>query len=462
MNNLLETTETTVVTQKIVSYKIETLEKKMASFAKRAAKLNVAPLTLKILGTEIVEIIAGIDVEGNSIVRKVEYTTVEITGETPKIAGYTFAATVETVEGTDSNIIHRIPGCELEAPVCYRTSGKICEHCNKRRNRTDTYLVRNDYTEEWSQVGKTCLVDFLGEDVSAFLSRLSWWDTLALFSEEEVDFGKVETIYARSTFLAAVAYFIRTAGWISRSKAHESVMPLDATADDALWLLSPSFTNDERESKDKHREKMTSADSAVAVSTLSWVREGWGAEDVNLRKEYEHNCVVALEAGDAYDVVTQRGAGLVASTVFCYLRAVKRLAEAKADAAGSLNEHFGKVGGGDEAGVFKSGKRKGETKFTKGYSLTLTIVSIFEKIDEYGEYPTTFIHKMRDGDGRTFTWFGSRHIEIDETGDGTYYCAVGDTFTATFALKAHKEFKGKLETIVNRPRKETLVSKQDA
>lgn len=471
MNNLLDATETTTVTYKIPSFRMDELTRKLASLAKRAIKLNVSGLTGKVVGTEVKKIDVGTDDTGKPVYRECEYTLVEVAGESPKIAGYTFAATVETVDGTDSNIIHSIPGCNLEAPVCYRASGKICEHCNKSRNRNDTYLVRNDFTEEWFQVGKNCLKDFLGEDVSAFMARLSWWTTLGLFSEinpdDLLEGGRYTPLHYRDTFLAAVAYFVRTAGWVGRAKAKESGEALTATADDALWLISPSFNHKERAAKDKLREKMTQKDTEVAEKTLAWVRENWAVTLVADRKEYEHNVVVAIESGDEYNVVSDRTAGLVGSAVFCYLRDMRQLEERKAEDAGRLNEHFGEVGGGDEVGVYKSGKRKGETKFAKGYSLTLTIVSIREKVDPYGEYPTTFIHKMRDESGRTFTWFGSRHIEIeilDAKGeyDDTYHCCAGDTFTATFAVKAHNEFKGRLETIVNRPRKETLVSKKDA
>jgi len=436
----------------------EAAQKKLSALRRRATKLGVNGLTYEVKGEEVRKMDTGkYDLDGRPVKVEVLYVLVEVTGDAPVIAGYTFAATIEHTE--EGNVIRSVPGSDLEAPTCYRTASRVCEHCNKIRSRKDTYLVRNDETQEWFQVGKTCLRDFLGEDVDAFLGRLSWWGTLETFGSLDPDEmgwgeGRCEPLYSRLDFLLACAILVRTEGWMSRTRAREAegLSSVPATADEALWLLSPSFSQGEKRDKAKVWDKMIEADVETAKKTVAWVEAEWASKDVTARSEYEHNVVVSLAANQGR--VTRKSAGLVGSAISCYLRAMDRLEIAKAEAKSSLNEHFGEVGGGDRDGEYKRGAKKGEPKFKKGYDLTLSVVSIFEKVDEWGEYPTTFIHKMRDAAGRTFTWFGSRRIY----GENGTVAERGDTFSATWNVKAHNEFKGRLETIINRPRNEKIVA----
>jgi hypothetical protein len=435
--------------------------KKLESLTRRAKKLGVNGLTYEVKGEEVREVKTGkYTLEGRPITVEILYVLVDVTGDAPVIAGYTFAATVEHTE--EGNVLRKVPGCEIDAPLSYRTASRKCEHCNKIRSRKDTYLVLNNETGEWKQVGKSCLRDFLGENVDSFLSRLSWWDTVGSFGDLDPDEfgwgeGRCEPLYSRLDFLKACAILVRTEGWLSRTRARETegFTSTSATADSALWLLSPSFTDGEKKAKNKIWDKQIPADWETAKKTVAWVESEWASKDVGARSEYEHNVVVSLAAN--HGRVTRKSAGLVGSAISCYLRAMDRLEIAKAEAENSLNEHFGEIGGGDKIGEYKRGAKKGQPKFQKGYDLTLRIVSIFEKVDEWGERPTVFIHKLKDAEGRTFTWFGSRRI-YDENHT---VAERGDSFSATWNVKAHNEFKGRLETIINRPRNEKIVTVSD-
>lgn len=453
--------ETTTIETEIPTYNLDALESKLEQIAKRARKLGQSPLTMKVVGTEVRDCTVGVDYLQRPIVAKVSYTRVEVTGEQPKIAGYTFAATVEHTDA--GNIIKSVPGADVEAPASFRETGRICEHCNKIRDRKDTYLLRNDETGDWKQVGKTCLQDYLGCDVEAFLARLSWWGILDRFgdlNEEDIGWGgghKYEPYYSRREFLRAVSIFVRTEGWVSRTKARESCDTMEATADSALWLIGPARNRDDLRAQEKIWAKGSSTDVENVQKTLEWIASEWAAKDVADRSEYEHNVVVAVQAGEEHDVVTRKTAGLVGSALFCYFRAVEAKLEAERD-QDSLNEHFGEIGGGDEIGVYTRGKNKGQKKFRKGYELTLTISSIFEKVDPF-DGMATYIHKLRDADGRTFTWFGSRYLATPEGDEGNLRPAQrGDTVKAVWSVKAHNTFKGTNETIINRPRNEELIS----
>lgn len=462
--------ETTTETYEIVEDRFEECKERIERLNKRARKLGVPGLTYEVTGRFVKDVDTGReDWKLDPIVLKVPFVTVEVTGATPKIAGYTFAATIEHTKA--GNILHSVPGAGLEAPARFRETGRVCEHCGYVRDRKDTYLVFHHESQTWKQVGKTCLKDYLGEDVDAFLNRLGWWNEIALFGEVDPDewgWGgghRCEPLYHRSEFLRAVAILVRTEGWVSRTKARASNEMLTATADRALWLLSPSVNRDDANDKHKVWSKSTPEDAETAQKTLEFVRTEWLGKPVQERSEYEHNVAAAIADGDEEDTVSRRQAGLVGSAVFCYYRAVEKEIERKEEEKNLLNEHFGEVGGGDEIGVYTRGAKKGQPKFRKGYELTLTILAIIDRVDEFDGF-TTYIHKMRDADGRTFTWFGSRHLETDERPEGDEGfrplrpAERGDTVKAVWNVKAHNEFKGRKETIVNRPRKEELVAKR--
>lgn len=87
---------------------------------------------------------------------------VTLTGSAPSYKGWSFIAVIEPAPA--GVVIHTAPSVE-EIPAEGITPG-LCEHCGLPRHRKYTYLVRSEDTGEVKQVGKTCIKDFLGWDVS--------------------------------------------------------------------------------------------------------------------------------------------------------------------------------------------------------------------------------------------------------------------------------------------------------
>ncbi len=58
---------------------------------------------------------------------------------------------------------------ELQQLGAYRESEPCCEHCNTKRRRKDTFVVRHAETGETRQIGSSCLEDFTGIDPSKVL-----------------------------------------------------------------------------------------------------------------------------------------------------------------------------------------------------------------------------------------------------------------------------------------------------
>ena len=102
------------------------------------------------------------------------FVLVEAEG-TAVINDWEFVAELEHTE--KGNIITGVAG--IEVPERYYTTTPVCEHCNSKRYRKNTYIVRNKTTGEFKQVGKSCLKDFThGMSAEAVTQYMSLFDTL--------------------------------------------------------------------------------------------------------------------------------------------------------------------------------------------------------------------------------------------------------------------------------------------
>lgn len=78
-----------------------------------------------------------------------------------EVPGWEFIGTIE--HASPQNII-RTNRDDVQIPGRYWTCDPECEHCHKIRDRKDTYLVRNTETNEFKQVGRSCLKAYTGLD----------------------------------------------------------------------------------------------------------------------------------------------------------------------------------------------------------------------------------------------------------------------------------------------------------
>lgn len=86
-----------------------------------------------------------------------------------KVGDYEIVAELE--HHSIGNIIRQI-NMDYEVPNQYKTCEPICEHCNKIRNRANTFLLV-DKNNNFKQVGKTCLNDYTGIDTLSILNKVS-------------------------------------------------------------------------------------------------------------------------------------------------------------------------------------------------------------------------------------------------------------------------------------------------
>lgn len=394
---------------KIPAANVEQLQAKLAELAKRQAKIakkgqinDMTPISL-VIGEKVVEPSKNLKTPPRV------YYMCEVTGLAPKLAGWMFIATLQHEEG--GTILRIVPTADVAegALKAYRESKPACDHCKVNRKRNDTFVVRSD-SGEVKQVGRNCLADFLGVHSPEYHARLAELLAAAGNAAEEYEGGgggssaPVEDLAA---FLAYAACAIRLEGWMSRTKARMNPDGPRATADAAWSWMHPTPLM-------KNVPQPEEQDYKLANEALAWTDNKLSESD-NL-SDYEHNLRVAVVG----DIVTHRLAGITASLIGYYERAMGKAIMAKqAVAAG----HVGTVG-------------------VRG-DFVLTLAQVFS-LD--GQFGTTHIHRFVSPEGAIVVWkTGTVKLEVGE------YVVKG-------TVKKHSDYKGTPQTELTRCKAEKIAS----
>jgi hypothetical protein len=361
----------------------------------------------------------------------VKFNEVEVTGIAPVLAGWQFVATIqhEQVEKAWSNVIRTVPGTtkEVEAGAFerYFHSAPLCEHCNKIRNRVDTYIVYDAEADAYRQVGSGCLRDFLGHRSPAAIAGYieALWDMEDIETEEQErwrggGYPRPEAYIDTEWYLSHVAAMIRTHGWWSKGQAEargETPTSFDAMSNlhkQQMWngKGKPDF------------EVPTAVDVKTAQDTLTYVREVLAA---NPQPGFESNLVTAC----SNKRTNMRNTGIVAAAISSWKRAVAKKVQQETEArnAAAANggrglEHVGTVG--------------------KRLEVEVTIVRIIEHESDWG---VSNIHIMTDTSGNKLVWFASGGRSLGGAEQGW-------TGVITGTVKAHGTDRrsGQPETVLTR------------
>ncbi len=406
---------------------LQMLEAAISKLNRRAAKLGVEPVTLSITGREEEvwytdptnpaagripeERVKRLSLEG---LRRVvlAFLTVTVSGETPKLAGWTFLATLDHTAETGV-ILRTVPGETV--PESYRTAPATCDHCHLTRRRHQTFILRHDDGRH-TQVGRQCLTDFLGGQTPENLAERATWlgligDALRGAEEWSDGFGGGESRWLVEDVLASASASITKHGWVSRKAAAERGSYATADRLASIFTARSLLREDER-------IDVTAADVELAARTVEW------AHGLSLRatlSDYEHNVHVLL-TGTSLRV---KDFGVAASAVAAYQREVGQAAQREHERATSA--YFGEVG--------------------KRAEYTLTIVN---RVDIPGDWGTTRLYIMVDPAGNRAKTFASRLLWKELPGGGTEGAELGDTWRVKATVKAHEEYKGVAYTNLSR------------
>ena len=323
-----------------------------------------------------------------------------------KLNDWRFVASIEHT--ANGNIINRA-AFDIEVPERFYTSKPFCEHCGTSRVRKDTYIVMNEVTGEFKQVGKSCLADFThGLSASTIAQYYSWFEEVV--KGEAVDFGSGYTqYYETAKLLPYYAETVRKFGYAKTTSGE------DSTASRGLafyMLLEKGYAPYEEARKNLQNDidqVSFNANSPEAVSdteaALAWLDEQDGSSN------YIHN----LKTVCSLEYVTRKHLGIVASLFATWKREAPK-AEAK-KAQKELSRYVGNVG----------------QKFT----FKVNSFELLTSWDTY--YGVTYLYKMIDEAGNVLIWKSSKRVEDPDA-----------VKMVTGTVKAHAEFNTVQQTELTR------------
>ncbi len=399
------------------------LDKKFKRMSKIAREVGADPPTYEILRSIYSKhmvpntISPRLDDEWDGTFDKFNY--IRIHGEPPKLAGWSFIATLTHTK--DGNLLNKVPGIVEDLPEKYRTAGAKCDYCSLSRKRSDSFIVRKDKTGEYSQVGRNCLAKFLGysnpERVASYATMLAGIAD-AIGDEEEKLFssGGRSDYRGLEDFLTMVAAVVREKGWISKAKAQEREGLVATVHDVQEQLLPPTG----REAKYFVKITPTEADKEKAKEVITFARSDKLITDT----DYKHNLKVST-AGEYFHI---KAAGIVASLIAFQDR----------DKEWELEQVRRKEEAEERKKARQAEYQSSEYVGAVGDRITVTVKVIFHK-EIGGEFGITHLYKMRDGDGNAFTWFSSNDV-LEE---GKHYALTG-------TVKKHETYEGVKQTIITR------------
>lgn len=350
------------------------------------------------------------------------YVVVEADG-LAVVNGWEFVASVEHTEKGNifSSALH-----DVEIPKRYRNSAPFCEHCNSARRRKNTFIVRNTETNEFKQVGKSCLCDFTHGMSAEFASWLA--SMREIFEEAQsapVEYARDFDYFNTSDVLAYCAETVRCYGFTKTRDEFGEYVP-NSTRDRATDFLLAVTRGDRMSDKkrEKLREEMKRVNfNAESEETRATVRDA--LQWLNEQKEesdYMHN----LKTVCALDCVKWHHFGLIASLFPVYRRAMERAEEqARRDKE-------------------REAERCSEWQGEQGERITVNvksceIVTSWENCFNGYSCTATFLYKFADADGNIFLWKTQKYIDEDDK----IARLVG-------TVKAHDEFRGVKQTHLTR------------
>jgi hypothetical protein len=398
--------DTTTDTIRIPAHMLATVKaavvKAQTKIERAAARAGqTAPAAPVLTASAMFTVRADDSVEGTRFIQVIDIT---VTYARPCLDGWEFLAVVEPL--TTGNLLRAVPGAliaegELDG---YRTCELRCDHCNTKRRRNESFVVRS--TERTILVGRQCLAAFLGgKSAAAIISALAWPSIIAAASEEGAGGSAAAEVVTIGTFLAQVAACIRVDGWVSKGMARDRD-GVQSTAGNAWFVMSsPPRDGHERKAWEALRARcvVTDADVTRGEAALSWARNLSGASD------YEQN--LRTVCGEEY--IGDKYSGLVASAVAGYNRFLGDIVKREQT---TLSTHVGAVGD--------------KTELTVTVERTHTIET---------QYGALVINSMRTPEGAVIVWKTGRSVG-----------EVGATVSLKGTIKAHTEYKGTAQTELTR------------
>lgn len=340
---------------------ITLLEKKLNAIQKKCLKYD-CDFSFQILQEEFHE------VKGNPE----RFLLVKVEG-IAKLNDWVFVATLDYDTESNKNIIRLCGNIEVDLPKKFLNEKPSCDHCHTNRYRKNTYIIMNEKTGEFKQVGRACLKSYtngLDADlVARFIEANQFVEKLGL------DFSSGYSIPKRwietKTFLKIAFEAINCFGYAKTDSATptKEVVYLCYEMLEGGHKLSKEQKEEANEYLSKMNVKRETLDEKVN-NCLKWLAEQ------NDDSTYINN--LKILANREYSEI--RDLGFLASLPQSYIRAIEKKE--------------------------KELKEKTESNFVGniGEKITLKIASFRHLTTYYSEFGPTCLYKFEDESGNIYIW----------------------------------------------------------
>jgi len=381
------------ITNTVPTDYIEVVRERLAAMRRRCEKKGMPAPTLVLGGTEMrLACRPHYDSPDHDGCPRAEWTTVTITGDTPRIGPWALVASVDDVGGVP--VFRPVPGADV--PVRFRNADpQDCDYCNVRRYRVETFIIHNNDDDEYRQVGRQCIKDFLGWDIGPIVRY--WADISSMLGSDEEYGTYVKPTWKPADIIMAAANVVAVDGRYFKSDEYE-----DSTKGKVFILINPPANKYDRDIQEHY---MSMADKAQAIYDAT-MRE---IQTLDTTFDWAYNVKTTSNA----DIIGVRQVGILASSVILGLRAIEKAATADSTA----NTFVGRVG--DKLDI----------------EVTIKDTNTFN-----GNYGLTTLVTFGTDDGAIIKWFAS----------GSGFPSVGTRVRLSGTVKKHDEYKGTRQTMVTR------------
>ena len=361
---------------------LEWLREKISGLSRKIEKLGGEPIYLTVVGFHYEEN----DNFANRVRGTVKRKIWEVFLAVPeiKLADWEFVGRIDHTR-ENGNILRSLTSEDL--PHRFRDCDPGCDHCNTNRRRRDTFVVRHTETQEYRQVGTSCLKDFTGHEDAARLAKLA---ELASNVSSMIQYSRSSMGWTERDYMVVEDYCYATAsvilshGWVSKAQAKRSTSST-ATADRARYL---SILKEDAPARE------------LAESALEWARNLGPEDDLN---DYEHNIRVLANS----ECIELHHYSMAASIVGTYYMKFRK------DSGAAHSQFQGEIG---------------------------EKISRYVKLVQVQQLDNSTRHRFMDREGNIYTWFAS---------NGSLRDRVDTCFRISAKVKAHNSFRGESQTIIS-------------
>lgn len=348
---------------------------------------------------------------------KVTYKYIPVTVEgVARFEKWRFIATIEHT--TAGNIIRKYDH-EHETPERFYNCAPYCEHCNTARTRKDTYIIYNEDTHEYKQIGKSCLILYTGglsaENIAFFAS---------LYDACEANTAPDNTIqnkryYDVKEVLLNAFEVVRVLGY--RREAFNRTEKTTKELVDCLMhenQLTSKSREELRALLDSHGfNKENSIETTE--NALKWILS---VDTTN--NDYLRNLSILARCGYS----ETRDFGLLSSFPVAYSKALEKQEKEVARNAEKQQEQ-------------KTSSFVGEVGKRVNFAVaSIKLLTSFENVFGYNRVVTTYIYKLTDNNNNVFIWKTQNALDMN----------ADNALVITGTIKEHETREGVKQNIITR------------